>query len=91
MPTQSVSLLDILSLKVLELPVNVRMKISSHLHVYIMCADSTGGASSIYTNAGEAAFTLITHLLRIFQVLRRVKAFKLSSMYVTHHGMTVQR
>ena len=35
MPTKSVSLLDILSLKVLELPVNVRMKISSHLHVYI--------------------------------------------------------
>jgi hypothetical protein len=29
---------------------------------------------------------LITHLLRIFQVLRRVKALKLSSMYVTHHG-----
>ncbi len=45
--TQSVSLLDILSLKVLELPVNVRMKISSHLHVYIMCADSTGGEQHI--------------------------------------------
>ena len=27
-----------------------------------MCADSTGGASSIYATAGEAAFTLITHL-----------------------------
>ena len=85
------SLLDILSLKVLELPVNVRMKISSHLHVYIMYADSTGRESNIYANTGEAALTLIAHLLRIFQVLRRVKALKLSSMYVTHHRMTMQR
>jgi hypothetical protein len=59
--------------------------------VYIMYTDSTWGASSIYATAGEAALTLIAHLLRIFQVLRRVKALKLFSMYVTHHWMTMQR
>jgi hypothetical protein len=49
------------------------------------------GRSWIYATAGEAALRLLPIQLGIFQILRRVKAKQLSSMYIIHHWTTLQR
>jgi hypothetical protein len=53
-----VSLLDILGLKVLEIPVVLRMK-SAHTCRIIYVNPLLGGGSRIYATAGEAALRLL--------------------------------